>query len=535
MTFDLVGNSRLPLGLELNDDTVEGRPTQVGCSTPEFVVFNGPDRMDTVSLPLDIDPAKLSINTEMLGDELELSSGTVDEVYSHKFEAEGGEGTQTWTWIDADAPPGLQLSEEGLIHDVPTKAGLYKVRVTVSDDPMPQCIDPQSDHKSFSITIAPAELSISTVLLPPKGTVDEVYSHKFEAEGGEGTKEWSWEGASPGPKLLQAALITGTPPGLDLSLAGLITGTPTKAEVYDMEVTVEDAAGSSSTQPFRITIAPADLSSDIIGVLNGAASLANVTPLGVFQLFLKAGTVAEKRTANSIPLPNDLGLMITVNGVPAPLLVATKGDGFDQVNGIVPQATAGDGVAKFAVVQNKALGKGSDGNETFEVPISQASPGIFTFDFGPGRAIVTNLDDATVAQAEGSLDDFPALNARPARVGDVITIWCDGLGLPDNFTVPDGDVPGPDSPLLIPAKTAKVTIGGVEAEIIGTPVLHPLLVGLFQINVYVPNVTSPEDKDKVPIVIEVTCPETGQVFTSRPDVTIAVVERDKVGDSLLLL
>ncbi len=253
----------------------------------------------------------------------------------------------------------------------------------------------------------------------------------------------------------------------------------------------------------------------VTGVLDGATSLANVAPLGTFQVFLEPGTVAEERTADSIPLPNDLGFMITVDGVPAPLFGVFKGDGFDQANGIVPQGTAVDGVAEFAIVPNGALGKGPVGG-SFEVPISPAWPGIYTFLFGPGPAIVTNLD-GTLAQPTGSLGG----SERPAVIGDVVTIWCNALGLLGNGTVPDGDVPGLGSPLLVPEKTVKVTIGGVEAQILPPgPVLHPTLVGLFQINVFVPDGVTPGDT--VSIVIEVTCPETGDVFRSRMDVTIAV-------------
>ena len=153
---------------------------------------------------------------------------------------------------------------------------------------------------------------------------------------------------------------------------------------------------------------------------------------------------------------------------------------------------------------------------SFEAPISPAWPGIYTFLFGSGPAVVTNLD-GTLAQPAGSLGG----SERPAVVGDVITIWCNGLGLLRNGTVPDWDVPGIESPLLVPEKTVKVTIGGLGAQILPPgPVLHPTLVGLFQINVFVPDGVTPGDT--VSIVIEVTCPETGDVFRSRMDVTIAV-------------
>ena len=78
---------------------------------------------------------------------------------------------------------------------------------------------------------------------------------------------------------------------------------------------------------------------------------------------------------------------------------------------------------------------------------------------------------------------------------------------------------GPGFSLLAPTKTVKLFIGGVEAAILGTPVLHPTLVSLFQINTTVPvGVTL---GDEVPIEIQVDCGD-GKVFTSRSDVFIAV-------------
>ena len=70
----------------------------------------------------------------------------------------------------------------------------------------------------------------------------------------------------------------------------------------------------------------------------------------------------------------------------------------------------------------------------------------------------------------------------------------------------------------VTTKTVRVFIGGMEARIIGSPVLQPTNVGLNQINVFVPSVTP---GDEVPIVIEVDC-GNGEVFRSSAEVTPAV-------------
>ena len=152
----------------------------------------------------------------------------------------------------------------------------------------------------------------------------------------------------------------------------------------------------------------------------------------------------------------------------------------------------------------------------FSVDAAEASPGIFTFDFGPGRAIVQNLD-GSFAQPEGSLGTTPA---GPAPIGGVIIIWSNGLG-PVPMPPATGDAPGFDTGglpiLLAPTKTVRVFIGGQLAT--AFPVLHPTLVGVNQVNAVIPAGVTPGDT--VSIVIEVDCGD-GKIFRSREDVTIAI-------------
>jgi uncharacterized protein (TIGR03437 family) len=246
--------------------------------------------------------------------------------------------------------------------------------------------------------------------------------------------------------------------------------------------------------------------------------------------------------SSSIPLDTNLdGLSFTFNGIPAPIFVIIRGDefdpplDFDQANlqmpwgldiaqGTVEVVARWDTIAKRG--QSVAVGSierqsSKASSPPFQANVAEASPGIYTFQFGPGPAIVQNVslgDDDVVpgsfAHAEGSL---PGLTSQPAAVGGVITIWCNGFG-PVNGDVASGDVPAEGAGLLETTKDVKLLIGGVEAEIIGKPVLHPTLVGLNQINAFVPEVAA---GNEVSIQIEVDCGD-GKVFQSRDDVTIAV-------------
>ena len=156
------------------------------------------------------------------------------------------------------------------------------------------------------------------------------------------------------------------------------------------------------------------------------------------------------------------------------------------------------------------------------VQFAPASPGIFEFPIGSGRAIVTNFslgDDDVVtgsfAQAPGTIPGV--VQAQPTPIGGVIIIWCMGLG-PVFPAVEAGDVPGVDAPLSEAVRPVRVLIGGVEASLFGKPVLQATNVALYQINASVPMV---EPSDEVPVVIEVEN-EDGSTLRSRSGVTIAI-------------
>ena len=192
--------------------------------------------------------------------------------------------------------------------------------------------------------------------------------------------------------------------------------------------------------------------------------------------------------------------------------------GFHQANVQVPwDVDVSDGSVEVRVHWLDA--DGEIWSEPFQVAAASASPGIFTFNAGGGPAVVQNFAilkgdviPNSFAQPEGSID---GLDAQPAPIGGVITVWANGLG-PATVQPAVGDAPGGGANTT---KAVRLLIGGVEATLLGSPVLHPTLVGLYQLNAFVPDGMAPGDG--VSIVIEVDCGD-GDVLRSRGDVTIAV-------------
>ncbi len=214
------------------------------------------------------------------------------------------------------------------------------------------------------------------------------------------------------------------------------------------------------------------------GVLNGASfspptyPISGGTLLSIFGANLAAGTVS----ANSAPLPKSLnGVSVSVNGVAAPLFFVSPG----QINIQVPFATSGSN-ATISVTNN-----GTKSNEIF-VPVAASSPGIFSVSQdGTGPGIVTHADYRLLTPQS------------PARPGETVIIFLTGLGAV-NPTFPDGAA-GPLAPLARTTDTnLQVLFGGIAGKIEFSGAA-PGFVGLYQLNVTLPDAVL--GGDRVPVTI----------------------------------
>ena len=265
------------------------------------------------------------------------------------------------------------------------------------------------------------------------------------------------------------------------------------------------------------------------GVVNSATFRPEDLPVpgGLITLGLQNGEVIPVGTASSVPLPrriNDVEVFFLISprqkrlleakgggqGAPqesfvrAPLLFVSP----TQLNVQFPwEIDPAVGVVEAVIVANGIA------SAPIEAAVAPFSPGIFSFDFGAGRAVATNLD-ATVAQVEGALDDF-GLPARPVRIGDFLVILATGLGPVDPPAVTGDDSLDEDGNFVQrnTVTLPTVFIGGVEAQVVFSG-LSPQFPGVYQLNVIVGDGTP--IGDAVSLVIEI-----GGV-RSRDDVTIAV-------------
>jgi len=176
-----------------------------------------------------------------------LPGGTVNQSYSATLAASGGIPPYTWAITSGPLPSGLSLNPStGLISGAPTAAGTTMFTATVQDS------NATTVQMVFSLTISPSSSTfVITSTSFPNGVVNEAYKPQtLTTSGGDVTP------FDPSPifQVSGGAL----PPGLSIvknpDLSFSIAGTPTAAGVSNFTLTATDAAGSTASANFTITI-----------------------------------------------------------------------------------------------------------------------------------------------------------------------------------------------------------------------------------------------------------------------------------------
>ena len=225
------------------------------------------------------------------------------------------------------------------------------------------------------------------------------------------------------------------------------------------------------------------------GVVNAATFSRPSAPGSIVSIF---GTnfASALATASTVPLSTSLGgVSVTFNGVAAPLFFVSA----QQINAQLPSGLTGT-TASVVVT-------GAGGPSTARtIEINQVTPSIFTLNQqGTGQGAVFFANSLVLAARVGAF--APNLESRPARAGDILTIYSNGLG-PVTPTVPDGQ----NTVTALRNTTIRPTV------LVGTTVvpdsdilfsgLAPQFVALYQINFRMP--TGVAANDAVPIVIRMS-------------------------------
>lgn len=269
----------LPDGLDLSaDGVIHGSPAQAGAVTFTLRVESGDDQKADRSYTLSVDGHSVSIVTE------ELPDAVIGERYAEAVVAEGGDGTWTWYLVEGRLPPGLSLTDGGVIEGTPTDDGdfvfVVKARAGTGD----------FARRELALTVTGNPVVVTTESLP-SGTVRVSYRAVLGAEGASGEYRWS---------IVEGAL----PAGLALSADGVIDGVPEEVGTSAFTVRVESGDGQIVERPFSIEVQEVGLTIYTEANLPGAVE-------GLpYQLFLDwdGGEAPWTWSIVSGALPNDLFL-----------------------------------------------------------------------------------------------------------------------------------------------------------------------------------------------------------------------------------
>lgn len=465
-----------------------------------------------------------------------LPPGRVNQPYNQGIVAIGGIGLYSWSVKTGPIPPGISLTQAGVLTGTPFVPGTYTFEIRVSDSVgayFDKTYTLPVDQFSSGIIFFTDTIADASVGLP--------FAQLLQASGGRDPYTFS---------ISSGAL----PAGITLSLNGGLSGTPTVDGAFGFTVLAVDASGLQASKNFSINvrsnifIVRTDLARAIIGVpysqqlvVQGGTApylwtpFGNPVPEGLFlnpttgtisgtpttigdYFFAVKVTDARNRTAQAsysltispaVPIfsntgvlngasfkagsvspgaiinifgigfgPGELAAIQIQNGIAATQLASTRVL-FDEIAAPLLFSTLNQ---VGLVVPYEIAGRPSVNvvveykglrSAPIRVNIAPSALGIFTADSsGKGQAAALNSD--------GRLNS----PQNPAKPGSIVVLYATGEGQTDPFGISGKlatDVyPKPQLPV-------NVIINGQSAEVLYAGAAPNLIAGLLQVNVRIPD------------------------------------------------
>jgi virginiamycin B lyase len=236
----------------------------------------------------------------------------------------------------------------------------------------------------------------------------------------------------------------------------------------------------------RVTTPRTPPSVPATGVTDGAGFSAKISSGGIGSIF-GTGLSSATAVATTVPLPTTLaGVTVLMSGSPVPLFFVSP----LQINFQVPWQLLSSTTATLTVINAGGM------SPTILLNLSVAAPGIFTFST-TNSATQGAIQIANTATFVAPVGAIPGATSRPATTGDVLTIYCSGLGAVTD-TPDSGSAAGSGSSLSSVQAQVSVTIGGKSAPFLFAG-LSPGYVGLYQVNVQLPTGVTPGSA--VPVIV----------------------------------
>ena len=222
MTITVTG---LPNGLSVNSSTgyISGTPSTAGTYSVKITAENIATELEnkpvtkTLKLVIKAQSPVIDFTDDALPD------AKLGESYSYTFSISSGTGP--FTWKASGLPSGMKFSS-GVLSGTPTKAGKFKITLTVSNS---------GGKDTLQVPLTVLQVPVITTPKLANATTGKKYSAKISAKG---TTPITWN-------------IDGLPDTLTYTLnkdgtTVTITGTPEEADTYPLTITASNSAGTSS-------------------------------------------------------------------------------------------------------------------------------------------------------------------------------------------------------------------------------------------------------------------------------------------------
>lgn len=288
-----IASGSLPPGVSLaSNGTLSGTPTGGGNYTftvkaTDSSTGSGPFNATSGSLTLTVGAPTITIAPAS------LPNPTVGVAYSQSETASGGTGSYAYS-VAGSLPPGLAVSNTGVISGTPTSTGTYTFDITATDSSTGS--GPYNGSHTYTLTVAPPTITLSPgSLLSP--TVGVAYSQTITASEGV-------------PATFTYNVSSGSlPAGLSLGgSTGVLSGTPTASGAFSFTITATDGNGITGSQAYSGTVVAGT-------VVLAAGALPNATAEAPYSHAFNAsgGTTpyTYSLTAGSLPA----GLALSSSGV----------------------------------------------------------------------------------------------------------------------------------------------------------------------------------------------------------------------------